>query len=207
MPRRRERFAPALEAIKASGVTTGQQILDAVQPSAPLDWMSLVILLDQMPRNCYRGASAAVVFTRFDPLAQGVARAALARGIPDEAPEVRWRLAYRQWFYLPLMHAEDLDAHELAVAGYARAAADVEALAAEPDAPGQDGIRARAARVVAANREAAQAAAQTNIDFERRHYDIVKRFGRYPHRNAALGRAMTADEVAYLEGGGETFGG
>jgi uncharacterized protein (DUF924 family) len=162
-------------------------MLDAVRPSTPLDWMSLVLLLDQMPRNCYRGASAAVVFTRFDPLA-------LARGIPDEAPEVRWRLAYRQWFYLPLMHAEDVDAHELAIA-------------AEPEVPGQDAVRAHAARVVAANRDAAQAAAQTNVDFERRHHDIIKRFGRYPHRNAALGRTMTADEIAYLEGGGETFGG
>jgi uncharacterized protein (DUF924 family) len=169
--------------------------------------MSLLILLDQMPRNCYRGASAAVVFSFFDPLAQAVSRAALAEGIPDGAPEVRWRPAYRKWFSLPLMHAEDMEAHELAVAAFARTAADVAALIAEPDVPGQDELRAHAARVVAGNREAAEAGAKMDVDFERRHYDIVKRFGRYPYRNAALGRAMTADEIAYLEGGGETFGG
>jgi uncharacterized protein (DUF924 family) len=37
------------------------------------------------------------------------------------------------------------------------------------------------------------------------HRDIVRRFGRFPHRNALLGRTSTPEEVAYLAGGG--FGG
>jgi uncharacterized protein (DUF924 family) len=41
---------------------------------------------------------------------------------------------------------------------------------------------------------------------EKKHYDIIKRFGRYPHRNEALGRGYTALEKEYLESGGETFG-
>jgi uncharacterized protein (DUF924 family) len=44
------------------------------------------------------------------------------------------------------------------------------------------------------------------LDYARRHLDIVERFGRFPHRNAILGRASTAAERAYLEAGGETFG-
>jgi uncharacterized protein (DUF924 family) len=44
------------------------------------------------------------------------------------------------------------------------------------------------------------------LDFAHRHLDIVERFGRFPHRNAILGRASTAAERAYLEAGGETFG-
>lgn len=38
------------------------------------------------------------------------------------------------------------------------------------------------------------------LDYENKHVDILKRFGRYPHRNALLGRASTDDEVAFLRG-------
>jgi uncharacterized protein (DUF924 family) len=38
-----------------------------------------------------------------------------------------------------------------------------------------------------------------NLDFEMRHKVIIDRFGRYPHRNAILGRASTAEEVAFLQ--------
>ena len=34
------------------------------------------------------------------------------------------------------------------------------------------------------------------------HADIIRRFGRFPHRNAVLGRATTAEEQAFLDGGG-----
>jgi uncharacterized protein (DUF924 family) len=43
-------------------------------------------------------------------------------------------------------------------------------------------------------------------DYARRHRDVIKRFGRFPHRNATLGRPSTVDETQYLEGGGERFG-
>jgi uncharacterized protein (DUF924 family) len=44
-----------------------------------------------------------------------------------------------------------------------------------------------------------------NFDFELRHKAIVDRFGRYPHRNAVLGRASTAEELAFLEQPGSSF--
>jgi uncharacterized protein (DUF924 family) len=44
------------------------------------------------------------------------------------------------------------------------------------------------------------------LDFARRHVAIVERFGRFPHRNEALGRPSTPDEQRYLETGGERFG-
>ena len=44
-----------------------------------------------------------------------------------------------------------------------------------------------------------------NLDFELKHKAIIERFGRYPHRNAILGRASTADEIAYLEQPGSGF--
>ena len=205
----RQRFIPTLQAIRASGVTTGQQIIDAAKPQGPLDWLSLVLLLDQIPRNCYRGDEAAVAFTVFDPLARDVAEAAMQRGIPDEDPQIRWFLCRRMWFYLPLMHSEDLALHERATAAYARLVADTEALAAASESgqqqDGADELRGQAARVVADQRERAVNMALYNAEFERKHLEIIQRFGRYPHRNKALGREPTAEELEYLANGGETF--
>lgn len=44
-----------------------------------------------------------------------------------------------------------------------------------------------------------------NLDFERRHQAIVARFGRYPHRNAVLGRSSTAEELDFLAQPGSSF--
>ncbi|TAG83099.1 MAG: DUF924 domain-containing protein [Burkholderiales bacterium] len=51
----------------------------------------------------------------------------------------------------------------------------------------------------------AQPGLESNLDFERRHLAIIERFGRYPHRNAILGRASTAEEVAFLQAPGSSF--
>jgi len=44
-----------------------------------------------------------------------------------------------------------------------------------------------------------------NLDFELRHQAIIERFGRYPHRNAVLGRTSTAEELAFLSEPGSSF--
>ena len=44
-----------------------------------------------------------------------------------------------------------------------------------------------------------------NLDFELRHKAIVDRFGRYPHRNEALGRASTPEEIGFLRQPGSSF--
>lgn len=46
---------------------------------------------------------------------------------------------------------------------------------------------------------------EENLDFEHRHRDIIVRFGRYPHRNAILGRNSTPEELAFLEQPGSSF--
>ena len=43
------------------------------------------------------------------------------------------------------------------------------------------------------------------LDFAEQHRSIVVRFGRFPHRNAVLERAATAEEQRFLESGGPTF--
>ena len=46
---------------------------------------------------------------------------------------------------------------------------------------------------------------ESTADYARRHREVIARYGRFPHRNAALGRASTADEVAYLAQPGSGF--
>jgi uncharacterized protein (DUF924 family) len=45
----------------------------------------------------------------------------------------------------------------------------------------------------------------TTFEFERQHKAIIDRLGRYPHRNAALGRASTPEEPAFLREPGSGF--
>ena len=46
---------------------------------------------------------------------------------------------------------------------------------------------------------------ESNLDFELRHKAIIDRFGRYPHRNALLGRRFTAEEIEFLKTPGSSF--
>lgn len=46
---------------------------------------------------------------------------------------------------------------------------------------------------------------EKELDYERRHRAILERFGRYPHRNEALGRSSTAEEKAFLKQPGSSF--
>lgn len=202
----RKRFAPALEAIRASGVKTGQDILRALQPSDPLDWLSLVLLLDQIPRNSYRGNSASIVFSFFDPIARDITRAAIERGVVDMEPQIRWQFTYRSWFSLPLMLSEDVAHHEQATKQFQKIADDIQYLAnSKLDVTGGDVYETKAAKIVQEDVDAAITMAQVSIGFEKKHYDIIKKFGRYPHRNPVLGRESTLEETKYIESGGETF--
>lgn len=50
-----------------------------------------------------------------------------------------------------------------------------------------------------------QAGLENNLDFEKRHKAIIDRFGRYPHRNALLGRPSTPEEIEFLQQPGSSF--
>jgi len=197
------RFSPILEAIRSAGITSVEDILAVAQPRDPLDWLSLVILLDQIPRNSYRGADAAICFSFFDPLAVQLTLKALEEGLPYKAPELRWQFSHRNWLYMPLMHSEDVSAHEKAVLGFERMQQDI--LSLLEGTGGADEYEKRAREVAQADPETAKAFGKINVDFEKKHQVIIERFGRYPHRNNALGRDPTAEETEYLENGGDTF--
>lgn len=125
--------------------------------------LALVILLDQFPRNIYRGTARAFAS---DALALSVAREALKKGHDLLTP-----LERRAFYYLPFEHSERLEDQEEAV------------------------------RLV---RERANLA--DYLQFAELHRDIIRRFGRFPHRNAVLGRESTPEELAWLKDGGPTFG-
>lgn len=122
--------------------------------------LAWIILMDQVPRNVFRGTPSAFAC---DARALKAAEAAVAQGF-DRAPDIAPPL--RTFFYLPFMHAED-------AAAQARCLALYEAL-------GQ----------------------REGVQYARIHKEAIDRFGRFPHRNAILGRATTAEEQAYLEAGG-----
>jgi uncharacterized protein (DUF924 family) len=47
--------------------------------------------------------------------------------------------------------------------------------------------------------------AQTSLDFELKHRDIIKKFGCYPHRNSILGRTSTESEIEFLNQANSSF--
>lgn len=103
---------------------------------------------------------------------------ALARQLVDSGEHLRLPPLQRWFAVMPLEHAEDLTLQQQCVRLF-------EALAAE-EGP---------------HREALAGA----LDYARRHHDVVARFGRFPHRNAILGRASTAEEAAFLLQPGSSF--
>jgi uncharacterized protein (DUF924 family) len=120
--------------------------------------LALVIVLDQFPRNMFRGEPR---MYEADAMARAVADRAIARGFDR-------RIAHSelQFLYLPFMHSESLPDQERCVE-FARSYGNDEFTRYAED-----------------------------------HADIVRRFGRFPHRNPVLGRATTLEEQEFLDRGG-----
>jgi uncharacterized protein (DUF924 family) len=130
----------------------------AAWEATPESALALVIVLDQFPRNMFRGNGRTY---DSDTLARAVADRAIARGFDQQMPR-----GERQFFYLPFMHSENLGDQERCV-DLARAYGD-----------------------------------DVFTKYAEQHADIVRRFGRFPHRNVMLGRATSAEEQAFLDEGG-----
>jgi len=129
---------------------------------SPEGAVTLCILLDQFPRNIWRGSARAYAG---DAKARDVARAAIGDGLHRGLAPVQ-----KLFLFLPFEHSEDLADQDLAVELFRRET-------------GHAGW----------------------IRYAQAHRDIIARFGRFPHRNAVLGRASTAEEEAFLREPGSTF--
>jgi uncharacterized protein (DUF924 family) len=125
--------------------------------ATPTGGLALVLLLDQFPRNAFRGTPR---MYETDAVAREAAAAAIdARHDRAVAAELQ------VFFYLPFGHSEKLVDQERSVA-------------------------------------LCQRLGQPDLSHAERHRDIVRRFGRFPHRNPILGRTMTPAEQRFLDEGG-----
>jgi uncharacterized protein (DUF924 family) len=120
--------------------------------------LALLILLDQIPRNIFRGSGHAFAT---DPLALHYARRMVDAGLDARVDE-----DLRAFAYLPFEHSEDIADQHHSVALF--------------QALGNEGY----------------------TQYAQAHLDVIARFGRFPHRNHALGRVNTPEEQAWLDAGG-----
>jgi len=142
---------PALVALAVSGSLWHWR-------DSPRDCLALILLLDQFPRNMFRGTATAF---SGDALALDAARHAIEAGHDRSMSEVE-----RTFVYLPFEHSENLADQERAL----------ELFAGHP-----------------------------NHEWAVRHWEIIRRFGRFPHRNAVLGRQSTPAEIDFLKEAGSSF--
>lgn len=176
---------------------SADDILTAANPTSALDWMSLIILVDQVPRNCYRGTEAAKVFNFFDPLALAIALKAKELGIHRNL-EVRYKLGYRLWFFMPFEHAEDTEMQEMMVEEQKERFRDVE-IFMHGEVDKEDVNTASWREVLMRKTEEFGVLRKTMQKAVDEHYDAIKKFGRFPYRNVALGRPSTQEEQAFLD--------
>ncbi|MEM6276276.1 MAG: DUF924 family protein [Pseudomonadota bacterium] len=140
------------------GAMEGERGLWLTYPSGSLAY---ILLTDQFPRNMFRDTEDAFAS---DPFALAAAKAAIEKGWDMKIDEPA-----RQFFYMPLMHAENLSDQD------------------------------RAVRLFATRMPQAGA---KNLPHAKAHREIIRRYGRFPTRNAALGRRLTGPEREYLDLGG-----
>jgi len=127
--------------------------------------LALVIVLDQFPRNMFRGDGRTHAT---DGKALEVSRYAVDNALDRELPAFQ-----RMFLYMPFMHGEDIEDQRRSVELFER-------LANEPGGPDV-------------------------VSYAVAHRDIVERFGRFPHRNAILGRQTTPEEAVFLTTEGSSF--
>jgi uncharacterized protein (DUF924 family) len=190
------RFSTQLKLIESSQAT-GADILAVAKPSTPQQWMSLIILLDQLPRNCFRGARVDIAYTFFDGLALEVAFRAIDFGVP-RAPEVRFRLAYVFWFYMPLEHSENMEVQEALANAHISMWQDFQQLMeGSVEELNSDTVNCRT--VLLKREHSFEKFKDTIRGICDDHRDLIRRFGRFPYRNEALGRSTTDEELQFLE--------
>lgn len=133
--------------------------------TSPLSCLALIIVLDQFPRNMYRGTPQSFAT---DKMALDSAKYALERNYDQEL------LPVQRWFvYIPFEHSEDLAEQKKSVALF-------DSLKSDPNS-------------------------QDAIAYAKKHFEVMQRFGRFPHRNEILNRKSTPEEIKFLQQPGSRF--
>jgi len=135
--------------------------------------LAVIILLDQFPRNIYRGSPEAF---SFDSKTLSVSEKGIEKGYDKKLHPVK-----RIFFYIPFMHSEELGMQNRSVELFTSLEKEFE------------------------SNEEIRAVVSNSKDFAIRHMEIIKRFGRFPHRNEILGRESTTKELEFLRQPGSSF--
>ncbi|WP_372367655.1 DUF924 family protein [Candidatus Uabimicrobium sp. HlEnr_7] len=152
-----EHFKNALEEAKKGALNEWKE--------TPRQRLALIILLDQFSRNIYRNNPQ---MYESDSLSLELC----TKGIEQEM-DCKLFPVYRQFFYMPLQHVEDLTSQQKSVELYTQL---------KNDAP-----------------QSTKEYFAMAVKSAKRHCEIIELFGRFPHRNKILGRLSTAEEKAFLE--------
>lgn len=131
----------------------------------PQGCLALILLLDQFPRNIFRGQPQAFAT---DSQALAVAKHTVDQGFDQEL------LPVQRWFiYIPYEHSENL-------ADQQRCLQLFSTLQDDPKST-------------------------STINYAYQHFQVIERFGRFPHRNQILGRETTPEEAEFLQQPGSSF--
>jgi uncharacterized protein (DUF924 family) len=133
--------------------------------------LALIILLDQFSRHIHRGDRLA--FAQ-DERAQEICIEGLGA-----ADDYRCHSVERSFFYMPLMHAEDIEKQALSIKAYEQLVRDVPEDYRKPF--------------------------EANLEFARAHHYVIDKFGRFPELNEMLERETTPEEQAFLDTGKYQF--
>lgn len=136
--------------------------------------LALVILLDQLTRNIFRGKGDAF---KCDAKAVEI----VSDAVENRADIIKNELrpVERTFFYTPFMHSEDLETSKKCIEQFSQLLDELQEKG--PDATNCIGM------------------VKGCMAFAKEHTDIIERFGRFPHRNEALGRKATPEELEYLQ--------
>jgi|SRR5690554_735240 len=130
-----------------------------------LGWLAFIILIDQFPRNIYRGKAESYAL---DSLALSISLKGIKKSRDLSLPVVA-----RPYIYLPLMHSEDFEIQKLSL----------------------ELSKKLYNEATLTQRKFIEVYLESALE----HYQIIREFGRYPHRNEILGRKSTEKELNFLE--------
>ena len=160
----KKRFGALPEAVRSGALS--------YRPDDAHDLLTLILILDQFPRQIYRNTPRAFAY---DSEARAISSTMIEKSLFQALHPVE-----QVFVFLPFEHSETLSDQSLCVELY-------------------ETLLQQAPR-------SCQSFLENALDYARRHHSIIKRFGRFPHRNATLKRGSAREEDSFLIAGGDTFG-
>ncbi|WPH04492.1 Hypothetical protein R9X50_00738300 [Acrodontium crateriforme] len=146
--------------------------------------LSLILLLDQMPRNIHRDPEGLkLLYSFYDRLGFALLQNTLATS-PELLKVWRGSVLYGPWLNMPFVHSEHEPSHRYIKEDMEKQKAEIQAASGDEDALNY---------------------VDRALKSYDQHREPIEKFGRYPHRNECLGRQNTKEEEKYLETA-ETFG-